>query len=108
MNNTMVREIRGANINPKSSFKIRMRKRRRGGNYESKYGMLYFHTDSSTTLLQNIYSYLSKGMVTYEKAVIFHCQENLSLSNENIIYKAEGICDVEDKFSTLNLTFLFS
>ena len=26
MNNTMVREIRGAKINPKSSFKIRVRK----------------------------------------------------------------------------------
>jgi len=47
-------------------------------------------------------------MVTYEKAVILHCQENLTLSNENIIYNAEGIRDEEDKFSTLNLTFLFS
>jgi hypothetical protein len=70
--------------------------------------MLYFHTDSSSTFLQTNDSYLSNGMVTYEKAEIFHCQENLSLSNQNIIYNAEGIYDVEDKFSTLNLTFLFS
>lgn len=70
--------------------------------------MLYFHTDSSSTFLQTTDSYLSKGMVTYEKAVIFHCQEYLNLSNENIIYNVEGICDVEDKFWTLNLTFLFS
>jgi len=70
--------------------------------------MLYFRTDSSSTFLQTTDSYLSKGVVPYEKAVIFHCQEYLSLSNENIIYNAEGICDIEDKFSTLNLTFLFS
>ena len=39
MNNKMVREIRGAKINPKSSFKIRVRKIRGGGNYASKYGI---------------------------------------------------------------------
>jgi len=39
MNSTMVREIRGAKINPKSSFKNRARKIRGGGNYASKYGM---------------------------------------------------------------------
>jgi hypothetical protein len=39
MNNTMVREIRGAKINPKLSFKIRVRKIRGGGNYASKYGI---------------------------------------------------------------------
>ena len=39
MNNTMVREIRGEKINPKSSFKIRARKIRGSGNDTSKYGM---------------------------------------------------------------------
>ena len=39
MKNTMVREIRGAKINPKSSFKIRERKIRGGGNYAIKYGI---------------------------------------------------------------------
>jgi len=70
--------------------------------------MLYFHTVSSSTFLQTTDSYLSKGMVTYEKVVIFHCQEILILSDENITYIADRIHDVEDKFSTLNLTFLFS
>ena len=40
----MVREIRGAKINPKSSFKIRVRKIRGGGNYASKYGISVFYT----------------------------------------------------------------
>ena len=40
MNSTMVREIRGAKINPKSSLKIRMRKIRGGGNYASKRDVL--------------------------------------------------------------------
>jgi len=39
MKNTMVREIRGAKINPKSSFKIRVRKIRGGANYASKYSI---------------------------------------------------------------------
>jgi len=39
MNNTMMREIRGAKINPKSSFKNRVRKIRGGGNYASNYGI---------------------------------------------------------------------
>jgi hypothetical protein len=39
MNNTMVREIRGAKINPKSSFK-KVRKRRGGGNYARKYDIV--------------------------------------------------------------------
>jgi hypothetical protein len=43
MNSTIVREIRGAKINPKSSFKIRVRKIRGGGNYSSKYGILMIH-----------------------------------------------------------------
>jgi hypothetical protein len=38
LNNTMVREIHGVKINPKSSLKIRMRKIRGGANYTSKYG----------------------------------------------------------------------
>jgi len=38
MKNTMVREVRGAKINPKSSLKIRVRKIRGGGIYASKYG----------------------------------------------------------------------
>ena len=42
MNNTIVREIRGAKINPKSSFKFRVRKIRGGGNYASKYGVYFF------------------------------------------------------------------
>jgi len=46
MNNTMVREIRGAKINPKLSFKIRMRKIRGGGNYSSKYGILILKVHS--------------------------------------------------------------
>jgi hypothetical protein len=40
MNNTMVREIRGAKINPNHPLKIRVRKIRGGGNYASKYGIL--------------------------------------------------------------------
>ena len=40
MNNTIVREIRGAKINPKSSFKNEVRKIRGGVNYVSKYGNL--------------------------------------------------------------------
>jgi hypothetical protein len=39
MNNMMVHEIRGAKINPKSSFKNWGAKIRRGGNYASKYGI---------------------------------------------------------------------
>jgi hypothetical protein len=39
----MVREIRGAKINPKSSFKFSVRKIRAGGNYASKYGTLNRH-----------------------------------------------------------------
>jgi hypothetical protein len=35
----MVHEIGGAKINPKSSFKIRVRKISGGANYLSKYGM---------------------------------------------------------------------
>ena len=42
MNNTTVREIRGAKINPKSSFKIRVRKIRGGRNYARKYGICTF------------------------------------------------------------------
>ena len=38
MNNTMVREIGGAKINPKSSFKNKGGKIGGGGNYASKYG----------------------------------------------------------------------
>jgi hypothetical protein len=37
MNNTMVREIHGAKINPNHTFKIRVRKIRGGANYASKY-----------------------------------------------------------------------
>ena len=40
MNNTMVREIRGAKINQNHPLKIRVRKIRGGGNYASKYGSL--------------------------------------------------------------------
>ena len=40
MNNTMVREIRGAKINPKSSFKkLGCAKYAGGANYASKYAM---------------------------------------------------------------------
>jgi hypothetical protein len=39
MKNKMLREIRGAKINPKSS-KIRVRKIREGRNYASKYGSI--------------------------------------------------------------------
>jgi hypothetical protein len=42
MNNTMVREIHGAKINPKSSLKIRVRKIRGGANYASKYGVYIY------------------------------------------------------------------
>ena len=41
MNNTVVREIRGAKINPNHPLKIRVRKIPRGGNYASKYGIFY-------------------------------------------------------------------
>jgi len=41
MNNMMVREIRGAKINPKYSFKFRVRKIRGGANYASKYIYIY-------------------------------------------------------------------
>jgi hypothetical protein len=48
MNNTMVREIRGAKINPKSSFKnYGAQNTRRGGNYASKYGMFFSWLDST-------------------------------------------------------------
>jgi hypothetical protein len=40
MNNTLVREIYGAKINPKSSLKIRVRKICGGANYMSKCGIL--------------------------------------------------------------------
>jgi len=36
----MVREIRGAKINRKSTFKIRVGRIRGGGNYARKYGKL--------------------------------------------------------------------
>jgi hypothetical protein len=39
MNNTMVREIHGAKINPKSSLKNWVGKIRGGANYASKYGI---------------------------------------------------------------------
>jgi len=38
MNNTMVREIRGAKINQNHPLKIRVGKIRGGANYASKYG----------------------------------------------------------------------
>jgi len=47
MNNTMVREIRGAKINPKSPLKIRVRKIRGGANYASKYGIYHDATAPS-------------------------------------------------------------
>jgi hypothetical protein len=50
MNNTMVREIRGAKINPKSSFKIRVRKIGGGGNTvvtEHKICVLIFSATSA-------------------------------------------------------------
>jgi hypothetical protein len=39
MNNTIVSEIHGAKINPKSPLKIRVRKIHAGANYASKYDM---------------------------------------------------------------------
>jgi len=39
MNNTMVREIRGAKIIQNHPLKIGVRKIRGGGNYASKYGI---------------------------------------------------------------------
>jgi len=44
MNNTMVPEIRGKKINPKSSFKNWGGQNTRGGNYASKYGKLKYLT----------------------------------------------------------------
>jgi hypothetical protein len=44
----MVREIRGAKIKPKSSFKIRVRKISRGGNYANKYGNINFIPSKNT------------------------------------------------------------
>jgi hypothetical protein len=49
----MVREIRGAKINPKSLFKIRMLKIRRDGNYARKYGIWTINCCS------NKYTYIS-------------------------------------------------
>ena len=40
MNNTMVREIRGTKIIQNHLLKIRVRKKRGGGNYASKYGRI--------------------------------------------------------------------
>jgi hypothetical protein len=40
MNNTVVREVRGAKKFQNHPLKIRLRKIRAGGNYESKYGNL--------------------------------------------------------------------
>jgi hypothetical protein len=51
----MVREIRGTKINPKSSFKIRVRKISGGGNYASKYGICII-----TRKIENVFSVQSQ------------------------------------------------
>jgi hypothetical protein len=81
MNNTMVREIRGAKINPKSSFKkIRVRKISGGGNYASKYG----------TQFLSPYEYFSSHFtrvlcLLYSNIVIFFSYPDVDLIYQNLL-----------------------
>jgi hypothetical protein len=66
MNNTVVREIRGAKINPKSSFKnYGAQNTWGGGNYASKYGISLDLAGNQEFLLLILYRWHTSASISY-------------------------------------------